>query len=261
MRYTAYTKEARAKSSAIEPRRYSGPTLTGPSDETVLQFFRRKVSLLAANDPSIPDEMKSKVVNRACSDEFGLIRSGIQGVYESAREAYVEKKPNEDGAVFSNAPAIIVPKEELAVPEHGLSAPDRSEVGKPDDYLKLRRQMKFLIDSFVRGNSISPVIMNMVVPKLAVPKNPFLPLSNANGEDKSMKAMKILMLHCIEIRKAKGGAIKAACWSHTSRELMEAIRSVDLSDHLVRHQLGIIAMESPFRKVRNVAIHALNKSI
>ena len=252
-------------SAVIELRRPRslGPTVLGPSNETVMDFLFRKVRILVESDPSIPEDLQSRVIDSAKKEDMLLVKGeGAESMVRKAKGIIVGAARKSSGSAAkpiiicpNSAPGIFIPKNDIDLP--------RMDGGISD--FSLRKRMKFVLDAIARGRWVSNETINELVPFLLKQNQGHIDMADAMHDNRNrISAVCTLMHHVIEIKKVAGnagGKKSAAHWSHTSRELIDSIKAVDLSDHLVRNQLSIIAMESPFRKVRNVAMEALNKRI
>jgi len=240
----------RPKVRIIEPdltHRRRSPAI---SSETVLDYFHNQVRLAVETNDAIPEEKKLEVFRVALKDEKGMIAGiGVAAIVEGAvRSIMVCKKP-EDTQLQLN----FQEKSKPMVLNHAKKAGDNAEES-------LRGQIVLIADALKenQGKVDGNVRKMMSFFSRRASGNLIKAVESASPK---IKPLMTLMAHIVEIYENKTTAQKnspeTAKWSIKKKELLEAIKNLDISDPVARKQLKIIVADSPFKKVRDAASRAL----
>ncbi len=253
MAYNPYPRLTFAKKRASDMQRPGTPYQI--SNETVMDYYLKRLHAQVMLDSRVSDTDRDAVVNVAKNDVLGLI-SG-QGIKKIVDRAIAVACPSASLAK-EPAPTIFIPHHEgIQLDEKRI---ERVVLKSSISEDVVRRQMRLMLKTISKGRSVSQNALNTLMKVLKPDPKDRIDVSTADPtKKKGFDAILILMLHVVEIEKNPYafGRVNPSTWSHNSPQIIEAIKNADLDDLIVRGQLGIIALTSPFRKVRNAAERAL----
>jgi len=253
MAYQPYARLTFAKKMASEIQRPGAPLQI--SSETVMDSYFRSLHIQVMIDARVKDTDRDAVITAAKNDVIGLLSGqGIKKIVDRAINVTCQPRKLEKGV----APTIFIPHHEgIQVEEKRI---ERVALKPSISEDVVRRQMRLMLNAINHGRRVSQNSLDNLLKVLKPDLEDSIAVTNTvPAKNKEFDAMLVLMLHVVEIEKNPIGysKIRLSQWSKKTPELLEAIKNVDLKDPIVRIQLGIIAMSSPFKRVRNAAERAL----